>query len=77
MRKVIELQAKLGTTPISAIKLDLNSRDEIPKVLMGLQHIYSNGKTREKLFRILKTILPKGINNRVGSRGMDIWQICL
>jgi hypothetical protein len=77
MRKVIELQAKLGTTPISEIKLDLNSRDEIPKVLMGLQNIYRNGKTRKKLFRVLKKIMPKGINSKVGRRGMDIWQLCV
>ncbi len=77
MRKVIELQSKLGTTDISAIKLDLNSRDEIPKVLLGLQHIYSNAKTRRKLFHVLKEIIPKGINNRVGRRGMYIWPICV
>jgi hypothetical protein len=77
MRKVIELQSRLGTTDISSRKLDVNSRDEIRKVLMGLQHIYRNEKTRNKLFLVLKTIIPNGINNRVGRRGMYLWQICV
>jgi len=34
-------------------------------------------KQEKKLFHISETIIPKGINNRVGRRGMDIWQICV
>ena len=40
MRKVIEPQMKLGESGIADIRFDLRSRDEIPKLLMGLQHIY-------------------------------------
>lgn len=42
MRKVIDLQIKFWKTGIAAIEFDLESRDEIPKLLMGLQYIYSN-----------------------------------
>jgi len=41
MRKVIELQMKFWKKDISQIKFNLKSRDEIPKLLMGLQYIYS------------------------------------
>ncbi|MBC2693983.1 MAG: hypothetical protein HF982_01620 [Desulfobacteraceae bacterium] len=36
MRKVIDLQMKIGEISIADIKFDLRSRDEIPKLLQGL-----------------------------------------
>ncbi len=36
MRKVIEPQMKIGEVSIADIQFDLRSRDEIPKVLIGL-----------------------------------------
>jgi hypothetical protein len=45
MRKAINLQLKIGETDISKIRSDLRSRDEIPKLLMGLQYIYCNPTT--------------------------------
>ena len=74
MRKVIELQMKFWKKDISQIKFDLNSRDEIPKLLMGLQYIYNTPKVREKVFKILKRIVP--INKqKAGRPGMDLWKI--
>ena len=40
MRKIIDNQMKIGEVDISRIEFDLKSRDEIPKLLMGLQAIY-------------------------------------
>ena len=45
MRNVINTQASLGEWPIGDIVLDLKSRDDIPKLLVGLQYIY-------RLFRV-------------------------
>ena len=39
MRKIIEKQLKFGQANISDIQLDVNSRDEIPQLLMGIQAI--------------------------------------
>ena len=39
MRKTIDPQMKLEQVDISEIEFDLRSRDEIPKLLMGLQYI--------------------------------------
>ena len=36
MRKVIDIQMKVGEVAISDIEFDFRSRDEIPKLLMGL-----------------------------------------
>ena len=46
MRSCIEKQLQIGEVDISNIKINLRSRDEIPKTLMGLQEIYKNDKTR-------------------------------
>jgi len=35
-----------GAISISNIQFDLQSRDEIPQVLRGLQYIYTNPETR-------------------------------
>ncbi len=53
MRKVIQQQRKLGQIDISKIEIDLRCRDEIPKILLGLQHIYCNPEIREKVFKLL------------------------
>ena len=58
MRKIIDLQMKIGEVFIADIKFDLRSRDEIPKLLCGLrglrglQGIYCNREIREQVFEI-------------------------
>ncbi len=74
MRKVIELQMEFWEKDISKIKFDFRSRDEIPKLLMGLQYIYSTSKVREKVFKILKSIVPIK-KHKVGRPGMNLWKI--
>jgi hypothetical protein len=44
MRKIGEMQLKIGQVPISDIEMGLHSRDEIPPLLLGLQAIDSNRK---------------------------------
>ncbi len=74
MRKVVDLQMKLWKKDIADINLDLQSRDEIPKLLMGLQHIYRTREIREKVFNILKRIVPRK-KHEAGRPGMDLWKI--
>ena len=74
MRKVIDLQMEFWKKDIANIKFDLQSRDEIPKLLMGLQHIYRTTVIREKVFNVLKQIVPKK-SHETGRPGMDLWKI--
>ena len=46
---------KLGEIAISAIKINLKSRDDIPPLLLGLQHIYTNADLRDAVFKILES----------------------
>ena len=75
MRVVIEAQRKLGEVYISQIEFDLRSRDEIPKLLMGLQHIYCTPEIRDKVFAILKDMVPDRIDTKNGRPGMELWKI--
>ena len=75
MRKVIEIQMKFGEVDISKIEFDPRSRDEIPKLLMGLQEIYCNRQVRDKVFRVLRDLIPKSVDQNNGRRGMELWKI--
>jgi hypothetical protein len=75
MRKIIENQLKIGQVDISKIELDLRSRDEIPQLLLGLQAIYNDRPTRQRVFEILEQIVPDDIDTGNGRPGMDLWSI--
>jgi hypothetical protein len=66
---------KLGQVNISEIELDLSSRDEIPRLLMGLQYIYCTPEVREEVFQILEEMIPRGIDANTGRPGMLMWKI--
>lgn len=75
MRQVQHSQMKLGEVAVSQIQLDTKSRDEIPKLLMGLKHIYCTMEIREKVFAILEEIIPEETSKKNGRLGMDLWNI--
>jgi len=75
MRKVQHPQMKMGEVEISKIQLDTRSRDEIPKLLLGLKHIYCTPEIREQVFAILEEIIPKKTSKENGRVGMDLWNI--
>ena len=75
MRKPIEPQMQFGQVDISQITFDLRSRDEIPKLLMGLQHIYCTAELRSEVFKILEEMIPAGIDKKNGRPGMQLWKI--
>jgi IS5 family transposase len=75
MRKVIQEQMRFDEVAIGDIKFDIRSRDEIPKLLMGLQAIYCNLDIRRQVFEVLVNLVPDGINPNNGRTGMDLWKI--
>ena len=74
MRKVIDLQMEFWKKDIADIEFDLESRDEIPKLLMGLQHIHRTPHLRKKVSEVLKQIVPRK-SQGTGRPGMDLWKI--
>lgn len=75
MRKIFEPQMTFGQTAIDQIKFDMRARDEIPKLLLGLQHIYCDQELREKVFAILKNVISEDTDSKNGRPGMDLWKI--
>ena len=75
MRQVIQEQMQFGEVAISDIEFDIRSRDEIPKILMGLQAVYCDLTVRRQVFEVLVNLVPKGISPRKGRSGMDFWKI--
>jgi len=75
MRKVMQEQRVLGSADISKIEIDLRCRDEMPKILLGLQYIYCTDELREEVFKILEEMIPSGIDKNNGRPGMELWKI--
>ena len=75
MRVVQNVQMEIGEVDVSKVKFDLKSRDDIPKILRGLQHLYVDPALRTELFELLQAeVLPK-TDKRNGRPGMTLWRI--
>ena len=55
VRRVDTQQMALGQLSIAAISIDLKSRDDIPKILRGLQHIYLTENVEKRFSSCSKT----------------------
>ena len=72
MRKRFELQHEIGIRAIEDIEIPIKSRDELPPVLMALQHIFINTELSEQVFCIIEQrIAPK----KMGKPGLSLWEI--
>lgn len=81
MRVVFNPQMSLDGVDIGAIYLDPKSRDDIPQILCGLQHIYTEPALRDRVFAILREVIPNRVNGEgkadanTGRPGMEQWRI--
>jgi IS5 family transposase len=75
MRVVQNLQMQIGEVDISAIQIDPKSRDDIPRILRGLQYLYVNTELREAIFRLLEEKIAPGVSKDNGRPGMTLWRI--
>jgi hypothetical protein len=71
MRTTHQVQPMLGNA-IATVKISNKSRDDIPQILKGLQHIYTNEKVKAEVFAVLsKAIMHK----KTGRVGMNMWRV--
>ena len=75
MRVVQNIQMQIGEVDVSKIKFDLKSRDDIPKILRGLQHLYTIPALRTKLFALLEEHIAPKVDKHNGRPGMTLWRI--
>jgi IS5 family transposase len=75
MRLVQNPELQSGEVDISKIQFDLKSRDDIPQILRGLQHIYVTSAIREEVFKLLEENIIPEVNKKTGRPGMELWKI--
>ena len=81
MREIIPPQVQLGEQDIGTIEIDCRSRDDIPRLLRGLQYIYVTPAVRERVFAILAEVVPLrsdgtgAVSTETGRPGMTQWQM--
>ena len=75
MRIVKSTQCELGGTFIGDIDIDVKSRDDIPALLIGLQHLYMNEALRTKTFALLDAQVNPKARKDTGRPGMELWRI--
>ena len=81
MREIIKRQMELGEVDIGSIEISTKSRDDIPRILRGLQYIYTTDAVREQVFEILAEVVPQRaegagpVSTETGRPGMSQWQI--
>lgn len=77
MRQRFEQQTTLGILPINEVKFTprcLKSRDELPPVLLALQHLFITPELNEAVFILLEKQVCGG-KKKTGRKGMDLWHI--
>lgn len=76
MRVVQNQQMVIGEVDIGAIKFDPKSRDDIPKILRGLQYLYTQLPIRTAIFNLLEERLARPeVSKKNGRPGMTLWAI--
>ena len=75
MRVIQNEQMTVGEVDISKIHFDPKSRDDIPKILKGLQHLYTNVPLRTAIFQLLESQIAPKVSKSNGRPGMALWTI--
>ena len=75
MRLVQNVQMRVGEVDISQIQFDPKSRDDVPKILKGLQHIYVTESLRSSIFELLEKEISPTVSKSNGRPGMTLWKI--
>jgi len=75
MRVVQNEQMTIGEIDIARISFDSKSRDDIPKILKGLQFVYSDAALRTAIFELLQRQVAPQVSKTVGRPGMTLWTI--
>ena len=75
MRVVQSEQMTIGEVDIAKINFDYKSRDDIPKILKGLQFIYTHVELRTAIFQLLERQVAPTVSKSTGRPGMTLWTI--
>jgi hypothetical protein len=74
MRQCFPAQPDIHLLPIEKIVLPRHSRDELPRILAGLQWLWTHPTLKAEIFALLEAKILAG-KRATGRTGMDLWQI--
>ena len=75
-RRVVQNeQMTIGEIDIARISFDCKSRGDIPKILKGLQLVYSDAALRTAIFELLPRQVAPKVSKTVERPGMTLWTI--
>jgi IS5 family transposase len=77
MRVTENEQMTVGEVDISKIRFGPKSRDDISKILRGLQFIYTNTLLSASIFALLNAKISPKVSKISGRPGMTLWNILL
>ena len=75
MRVVQNEQMTIGEIDIARISFNSKSRDDIPKILKGLQFVYTHVALRTAIFELLQSQVAPRVSKTNGRPGMTLWTI--
>src|SRR5271168_1632805 len=70
-------EMRLDCLPIGEVKLNLDCRDEIIRILRALQHIYGDAELRDELLVLVSKDVNGDTDRKRGRRGMNYWEIAV
>jgi len=74
MRERFDAKLRIGSIPISEIKIPTKSRDEFPPFLRAVQQIYTTLEYSQEIYTLVEEAVCKN-NVRNGRPGMNLWTI--
>ena len=75
MRHGIKPHRELGDIAIAGIARNSTCRDDMPALLIGLQHMDCDKELRSRLFALLEEYLAPHVRHDRGRPGMALWPI--
>ena len=72
MRKVENSQMEFSEIAIGEIHTQAKSRDDLPAVRKGIQHMYTIPQLHQRIFALLTEQVRPGINLKMGRPGKDL-----
>lgn len=75
MRHIENPQTSFGQLQIGDIEIDLQSRDDIPKILLALKRVHQDAERRQAILGLIAKDFAAGGSLDTGAPGMDLWAV--
>ncbi|MCY4655899.1 MAG: hypothetical protein OXC80_03690 [Gammaproteobacteria bacterium] len=63
------------TLPIEQIEIDTKSRDDIPAIFIGLQHLYRHKELLQRVLTLMRDQVASDNDHDTGRPGINWWRV--